>query len=373
MPDQTVTDHDAEPAAPAPALDPTSALIAALADAQGAFPPIPKTQTATVPTKNGGSYQYTYADLGDVLAAVRPVLSERGLALVQYTIREDARTVLVTELRHPAGGVLRSEVDLGQSSANPQAFGGALTYLRRYEVVTLLGIAAEEDRDAQDVTPASDRRPATPELPAWARDATRDRKTDLGTAMSLLVDRAVARELVVELREQIGLVPDVLVEFMIRLAAAVSEHADDPTPAEAADAWAADATDDELVRVATGGPGEKPERVDAARAEIHARRAHDSVPDHAVTPDEDDAEPSEQPERPAEPEAAEPAAGQGALDVGDRPPAGTVPVPPLDGRPTVDLAALRTAGCICDSPLQAQTDEHARDSECPLVGHGVRA
>src|SRR5688500_7522834 len=57
--------------------DPDGELVAALAAAQGDFPTIPKTKTATVTGKPGkAGYQYSYADLSDVLAAVRPVLSK---------------------------------------------------------------------------------------------------------------------------------------------------------------------------------------------------------------------------------------------------------------------------------------------------------
>ena len=47
------------------------ALNAAIAKAQGEFPPIPKDKTA-----KAGSYTYDYADLASILALVRPVLSE---------------------------------------------------------------------------------------------------------------------------------------------------------------------------------------------------------------------------------------------------------------------------------------------------------
>jgi hypothetical protein len=120
---------------------PDARLVADLVKAQAAFPTIAKDQKATIPGKNGGSgFGYSYASLGTVLSAVRPVLSEHSLALVQRTVcTANGKVNLLTELRHGGGGVLSSEVEIGQSSGNPQQFGGALTYLRRYEIVTLLG------------------------------------------------------------------------------------------------------------------------------------------------------------------------------------------------------------------------------------------
>src|SRR3954454_3659437 len=95
--DDVARDLPAPPSAPEGA-GPQELLVAALAAAQGAFPSIHRGHTAIVPAKNGKSgYSYSYADLGDVLAAVRPVLSAHGLALVQRTIRGAGGTVLVTE------------------------------------------------------------------------------------------------------------------------------------------------------------------------------------------------------------------------------------------------------------------------------------
>src|SRR6059058_4621631 len=121
---------------------PDTLLVRALADAQAAFPPINRAHVAEVRGKDGKpGYSYTYADLADVLSAVRPVLAANGLAVTQRTLERGK--LLVTELRHVAGATIVSEVELGQSPGSPQQFGGALTYLRRYELVTLLGIAAE--------------------------------------------------------------------------------------------------------------------------------------------------------------------------------------------------------------------------------------
>jgi hypothetical protein len=79
---------------------PTPTRRAAVADAprsprpQGQFPAITKGKTATVrmsEAKGGGTYSYNYADLGDVLGSVRPVLAAHGLALVQRTRHLDGQ------------------------------------------------------------------------------------------------------------------------------------------------------------------------------------------------------------------------------------------------------------------------------------------
>jgi hypothetical protein len=197
------------PAAPDDASE-DAKLTAALAAAQHAFPVIPSSRTANVRGKDGKpGYTYSYADLSDVLAAARPVLAENGIALAQRTELRDGKIILVTEIRHVGGGVLASEIEVAQSPGAPQAFGGALTYLRRYEIVTLLGLAAEEDRNAQDVPPAQRAEP----LPAWALPAG-DNDTGLSLKRGALEaltgvigDRDLAREYLGKLAEKSGGVP----------------------------------------------------------------------------------------------------------------------------------------------------------------------
>ena len=118
-------------------------LAAALAAAQGAFPAVTKNRTATVPTKTGGTYSYRYADLTDLLDAVRPVLSANGLAVVQGGTGER----MVTRLVHTSGQWIEADGTLPATQATPQGLGSAITYARRYWLTALLGIAAEEDDD----------------------------------------------------------------------------------------------------------------------------------------------------------------------------------------------------------------------------------
>lgn len=117
-------------------------LAAALAKAQAAFPPISRDKTVTVQTTKGGTYTFKYAPLDSILAAVRGPLAENGLAIVQL-LDED---VLVTSLLHESGAILSGRTPIPQSEG-VQAYGSAITYLRRYSIQALLGIAAEEDDD----------------------------------------------------------------------------------------------------------------------------------------------------------------------------------------------------------------------------------
>jgi hypothetical protein len=117
-------------------------LAAALAKAQAAFPPISRDREVTVQMKTGGSYKFKYAPLDSLLSAVRVPLAANGLAIVQL-LDED---VLVTSLLHESGAILSGRTPI-PATEGVQAYGSAITYLRRYSIQALLGIAAEEDDD----------------------------------------------------------------------------------------------------------------------------------------------------------------------------------------------------------------------------------
>lgn len=119
-------------------------LAAALAAAQGKFLPIKRSKTVEVvgKTRDGRDfkYKYAYAPLDEILNATRPALSENGLAIIQTTDEGAGGTVLKTSLIHSSGQWYDSYKYLGRFE-DPQKFGGALTYYRRYEISTVLGVS----------------------------------------------------------------------------------------------------------------------------------------------------------------------------------------------------------------------------------------
>jgi len=97
-----------------------------------------------------------YADLAGVLSTVTPVLSANGLVLVQ-TFLEDS---LVTTLRHISGEEIHSTMRLvvPQGRNELHSTGAAITYLRRYQICSILGIVADMDTDG--VVPEQPAEPA---------------------------------------------------------------------------------------------------------------------------------------------------------------------------------------------------------------------
>jgi hypothetical protein len=115
---------------------PPATLWEALSVAQGLFPIVPKLHHATVPMKSGGQYSYDYADLGDILDAVRPILRACGLSVVQPIKHKKDKDFLVTRVIHISGQSIKSRMRLTIAQATPQATGSLITYFRRYAFCT---------------------------------------------------------------------------------------------------------------------------------------------------------------------------------------------------------------------------------------------
>lgn len=121
-------------------------LALALAKAQGELQHPKKTRTA-----GAGNYKYSYADLSNVIDAVKGPLSKNGLSVVQLPAvdLEKKSMTLTTILLHSSGQSVESSLSFGLLDTKPQTVGSAITYARRYALSALVGIASEEDDDAQ--------------------------------------------------------------------------------------------------------------------------------------------------------------------------------------------------------------------------------
>ncbi len=133
-----------------------SQISAALAKAQPAFGTPTKRRMARVYSKRtNSSYTYKYADLEDVMKCVRKPLADNELAIVHMTQEFAGQVELVTRLVHSSGEYFQSIYPVKAEADRPQEMGSAMTYARRYTVSALLGIASEEDDDAQGAQEAA--------------------------------------------------------------------------------------------------------------------------------------------------------------------------------------------------------------------------
>ncbi|WP_181158355.1 ERF family protein [Microbacterium sp. MYb64] len=127
-------------------------LAEALAAFQAELPTIAKGNTAKVPTKNGGEYKYSYADLKDVSEVVLPLLGRHGLAWTAQPTLVGEHFVLRYALMHESTdqGIEGLYPLPDPAQTPPQSLGSAITYARRYTLCSVTGIApGGDDDDAQ--------------------------------------------------------------------------------------------------------------------------------------------------------------------------------------------------------------------------------
>lgn len=117
-------------------------LAAALSKAQGEM-------QAAIKDKVNPFYKSSYADLGSVWDAARPVLSKYGLCIMQTTEMTTDQIVMVTTLAHTSGQWMKSYLPLRTTKNDSQGIGAALTYLRRYSLSAIVGVVCDDDDDGE--------------------------------------------------------------------------------------------------------------------------------------------------------------------------------------------------------------------------------
>ena len=139
-----------------------------LAKAQRYPPRITKSQTTSFANKSGRqSIGYKYEDLAEVTSIVLPWLADYGFSvrwdILQPTPGKGEHVTVVCYLNHRAGHeehTAISSVPDGSGGMNIiQKIGSTLTYLRRYTLLAITGLAADKEDD--DGAGAGRRPPAT--------------------------------------------------------------------------------------------------------------------------------------------------------------------------------------------------------------------
>ena len=90
-------------------------------------------------------FKSKYADLAEILNTVRPVFSANGIAIVQTPTFESGVASVETMLCHESGEFISSVCSSPVSKQDAQGIGSAITYLRRYSLAAMCGIAHEDD------------------------------------------------------------------------------------------------------------------------------------------------------------------------------------------------------------------------------------
>lgn len=90
-------------------------------------------------------FKSKYADLAEVMDACLPALNANGIAVMQPLREVDGKLCVVTVLAHASGETMECPVPLLVQKNDMQGLGSAITYGRRYGLMSMAGIAPEDD------------------------------------------------------------------------------------------------------------------------------------------------------------------------------------------------------------------------------------
>jgi hypothetical protein len=94
---------------------------------------------------NNPAFKSKYADLSNVIEAIRIPLSSNDLSYVQLGEASDSAAVVETVLMHASGEWISSVVAVAVKDKGPHAFGSAMTYARRYGLSAIVGLTQADD------------------------------------------------------------------------------------------------------------------------------------------------------------------------------------------------------------------------------------
>ena len=107
--------------------------------------------------KTNPAFRSKYADLGACIDAVEDALLANGIAFIQETSEDPTGVTVETVFLHESGESIRcGKLHVPAAKQDPQGYGSALTYARRYSLMAACGIAPEDD----DGNAASKTKPA---------------------------------------------------------------------------------------------------------------------------------------------------------------------------------------------------------------------
>lgn len=94
---------------------------------------------------NNPFFKSKYASLSTILGAIDEPLALAGLGFTQFPTGENELTTLLVEM--VSGEWIKATYKMTPVKNDPQGQGSCLTYMRRYALSAVLGLATEEDDD----------------------------------------------------------------------------------------------------------------------------------------------------------------------------------------------------------------------------------
>lgn len=182
-------------------------LAAAFVKAQAKFQTVAQNREVEVRSEKG-RYSFTYATLAALWEMARGPLAENGLGIMQIPtlkLRDNGKSEVhvTTCIIHESGECFEAHLTMPCTNTDPQKVGAVISYVKRYHIGALLGLASagetdidDAGQDARAVMELASRAASTPPPPAVPRKS----KTELG----LLAQAAKSVADIVELKKAAG-------------------------------------------------------------------------------------------------------------------------------------------------------------------------
>ena len=90
-------------------------------------------------------YKSKYADLAAVRGVIREPLAKNGLSIVQNPATVQGGVEVETILLHSSGQYMSSKLFMPVAKIDAHGVGSAITYARRYSLLSILCLATEDD------------------------------------------------------------------------------------------------------------------------------------------------------------------------------------------------------------------------------------
>lgn len=101
---------------------------------------------AAMKSANNPHFKSKYADITAVIEAIKPALIKHGLFFTQHCQPCEKGVQVETHLHHASGeSMALGSLYVPANKQDAQGYGSALTYARRYALVTAFGVPVEDD------------------------------------------------------------------------------------------------------------------------------------------------------------------------------------------------------------------------------------
>jgi hypothetical protein len=115
-------------------------------------PRIDKDKTVGYESKSGAKVGYSHASLGNVVEKVSTELSKHGLS-ASWSTKQNGSIAVTCKITHVKGHseetTISAEADTSGAKNSIQAIGSTITYLERYSLLSLAGLATYDDDDGK--------------------------------------------------------------------------------------------------------------------------------------------------------------------------------------------------------------------------------